>query len=213
MIAAPVVLAAVVLAPYDPAHLLTLGSQPTVDYSADCVMVTEAGRVPSKVWFSRGKERREMALGSGVTTVITRPDKKVVWTLVPEVRQYQETPITENVIRAPFAGEVPPFEIEQTYVDDEVVDGIPCRKTKVILTDRSNGAKLGGFFWTTRDGILLRAEAAAKSEGSAALFKLELTNVVIAPQPAELFEVPSGFTKTWVPPVQGVFRPTVPGRR
>ncbi|GAO04419.1 DUF4412 domain-containing protein [Anaeromyxobacter sp. PSR-1] len=179
------------------AQSLSLGPPPTVEYRADAVMETEAGRMPSKIWSAKGKERRELDLGGHVSTTIVRTDRKVVWTLMPEQRMYMENAFGEAGPAG--AGQPPSYDIEQTPAGEEVVNGVPCKKTKVVMTDRASGTKLGGFFWTSKDGIVVKVDAVARSEGSKTRFKLELTNLQVGPQPAHLFEIPAGWSKMELP--------------
>jgi hypothetical protein len=200
MIRAALALATLCLAGPALAQSFNLGGPPpTAEYSADQLMETEHGRIPSKVWHAKDKERREMEMGGHKTTTIMRLDKKVTWTLMPEQQMYMETAFGEAPKGPGAQAEVPAYDVEQTPAGEEVVNGITCKKTKVIMTDRKSGAKLGGFFWTSPENILVKADAVAKNEGQKTRFKLELTNLKVGPQPEELFEVPAGYSKFEMP--------------
>jgi hypothetical protein len=189
------------------------GTPPTAEYSADQLLETEAGQIPSKVWFAKGKERREMDMGGHKTTTITRLDRKLMWTLMPEQRMYMETSFAEAPKGPAAQGEVPSYDIEQTPAGEEVVNGIACKKTKVLMTDKKNGTKLGGFFWTSPENIVVKADAVAKNEGEKTRFKLELTNLVVGPQPADMFEVPAGYSKFEMPGMGDMMKGMMKGGR
>jgi hypothetical protein len=204
MLRASLALATLCLAASAHAQSFNLGGPPpTAEYRADQLLETEAGRIPSKVWHAKDKERREMDMGGHKTTTITRLDKKLTWTLMPEQRMYMETSFADSPKATGGKEEMPSYDIEQTPAGEEVVNGIACKKTKVVMTDKKSGTKLGGFFWTSPENIVVKADAVAKTEGQKSRFKLELTNLVVGPQPADAFEVPAGYSKMEMPPGMG----------
>ena len=48
---------------------------------------------PGKIYVSDGKMRQEFIDERGQTVTIVRPDKKVVWVLIPPGRTYLEMPL------------------------------------------------------------------------------------------------------------------------
>ena len=66
-------------------------------------------------------------------------------------------------------------------------------KSKIII-DRHRRTKMGGFMWTTKEGIRQDRRLAVE-KGQKARFKMEQTNITVGKQPAELFEIPNGFEK------------------
>jgi hypothetical protein len=84
------------------------------------------------------------------------------------------------------------YKIEQTPLGEEKLDGKVMDKSKIVMT-HSSGSKMGGFMWTTKEGILAKMDAIAIDKGSKNRFKMEQTDIKVGKQPADLFEIPKGF--------------------
>ena len=175
------------------ATLLQAGIAPAADrlnveYSADQVIEAEAGAMPARVYATPTMERREMNQGGVSMIMITRHDKKVIWNLMPEDKMYMEMAMKESSDKTYMSA----YKIEQTPLGQETLDGQSLNKSKIVMTHTS-GSKMGGFMWTTRDGILAKIDAIAVDKGSKDRFKMEQTNIKVGKQPPELFEIPKGF--------------------
>lgn len=169
-------------------------SQPKVEYSADTMLETADMSMKGKVNFTPTRERREMVMGSGGDKMITitRHDKKVAWTLMPAERMYMEMGLTQA-----GSGKQPDpsqYQIEQTVIGPETVNGVSTTKSKIIMTG-PNGEKMGGFMWMTRENILMKMDAIALDVNQKHRFKTELTNLKVGKQDPKLFEIPPGYEK------------------
>ena len=162
--------------------------RPNVEYSADQSIETEAAAMKGKVYSTPTKERREMSQGGANMIMITRFDKKVIWTVMPEEKMYMEMPMKESGEKTDMSA----YKIEQTPLGEEKLDGQVMDKSKIVMT-HSSGSKMGGFMWTTKQGILAKMDAIAVDKGSKNRFKMEQTNIKVGKQPADLFEIPKGF--------------------
>ena len=162
-----------------------------VEYSADQIIESEEGAMKSRIYSTPTKERREMSQGGAAMMMITRYDKNVSWTLMPEEKMYMEAPGNKaSQDKTDLSG----YQIEQTQVGEETINGTVMNKSKIIMTG-SDGTKMGGFMWMMKEGILAKIDAIAVEKGQKARFKMEQTNIKIGKQPAELFEIPKGFEK------------------
>src|SRR5882762_3641262 len=71
-------------------------------------------------------------MGMGSMTAISRPDKKLNYMVYPGLQAY-----LENAMRDPDADKPDSdFKVEVTELGKETVDGHPCVKNKVIVTDK-----------------------------------------------------------------------------
>lgn len=169
-----------------------LAVQPApVDYSADEIMETAEMSVEGPAYYSGGKERREMLIEGMRQIMITRPDKKVMWTLMPEQRMYMEIKLGDA---GAGQGDLSGYEVEQTTVGPEEVNGVMTTKSKIVMTGRK-GDKMGGFWWTSNEGIVVKMDVIAIDKGSKARIKKELKNINVGSQDAALFEIPAGYEK------------------
>jgi hypothetical protein len=161
-----------------------------VEYSADQVIEAEDGAMKSHLYYTPTKERREMNQGGQNMIMITRHDKKVAWTVMQEEHMYMEAAMKPSTDKTDMSA----YKIEQTPMGQETVNGQSMNKSKIIMT-HSSGSKMGGFMWTTKEGIMAKIDAIAVEKGSKDRFKMEQTNIKVGKQPADLFELPSGVEK------------------
>ncbi len=163
------------------------------EYSAEEVVETAEGVTKSKVYSTPTMERREISEGGQQMIAITRHDKKIVWNLMPEEKMYMEMPIGQSAKKEDKT-DLSAYKIDQTPMGQETLNGIVMNKGKMIMTGK-DGSKMGGFMWTTKEGIIAKLDALSVEQGKKDRFKLEMTNLKIGKQPANLFEIPKGFEK------------------
>lgn len=127
----------------------------------------------------------EMPSGLGRMVFITRPDLKLDYNLYPEKNKYVEMAIKEGEV-----GEKP--KIEKQKIGAETIDGHPCDKYKIKITDK-DGRVEEGYLWEAKDldRFVIRAEMENKDGKSI----IELKNVKLISPPKSLFEVPQGYVK------------------
>jgi len=166
---------------------------PRVDYAGDWHMETAEGTMVGKVYHAGGLERRELNEGGERIVMIMRPDKKLMWNLMPNERMYMETALGKDKARKDDLGQ---YDIEQSVVGEETVDGRRTTKSKIIMKEKKpGGGKLGGFWWMSRDGIIVKMDMLAIDQGSKERIKMELTNLQVGKQDPKLFEIPPGYEK------------------
>lgn len=164
--------------------------RPNVEYSADQTIEAEDAAMKGHVAITPTKERRELSQGGANMIMITRHDKQVIWNLMPEENMYMEMAMKPSADKTDLSA----YQIEQTPMGQETVNGRSLNKSKIVMT-HSSGSKMGGFMWTTQEGILAKIDALAIEKGSKDRFKMEQTNIKVEKQPADLFEIPKGFEK------------------
>jgi hypothetical protein len=163
---------------------------PRVDYSAESYLETAEGVMKGRLYSTPGKERREYVESGEQMTMIMRNDKKAVWMMMPADKAYMEMKFPKEGRRDNLSG----YKIEQTTVGPETVNGIKTTKSKIIMTG-PRGEKLGGFWWASKEGIIVKIDAIAVEKGSKSRFKLELKDLKVGRQDPALFEVPAGYAK------------------
>jgi len=166
------------------------GQDPKVSYSADSYMETADMTMQGKTYYSPGKERREFDQDGSKQIMIVRHDKKVVWMLMPDDSAYMEM----KLVNGGRNDDLSAFKMKTTRVGSETVNGVKTTKSKVIMTG-ARGVKMGGFIWTSKDGITVKLDAISVDKKSKERFKIELKNLHIGKQNPALFEIPAGYTK------------------
>ena len=161
----------------------------TVEYSADSLVEAEGMSMRTRVYHATGKERREITMEGQRQVMILRMDKGVSWMLVPNSRQYMEMPFG---VGPESSGDLAGYDIQRTAVGKERVNGLDTTKYQIAL-DSPEGVRFNGFMWSTEQGVVVKMEASAA--GERAHMRMELSNIRIGPQDAQLFEIPDGYTR------------------
>jgi hypothetical protein len=168
----------------------TAAQQSTAEYSADSSMETADVAMNGTVHVAPGMERRESMQGGMMRVTITRHDKKVIWMLQPEEKTYMEMKMPEEGRK----DDISAYKFDATTIGPETVNGVKTTKSKIIMTG-PNGDKLGGFYWKSKEGIIVKMDAIAVDKNSKERLKSELTNLKIGRQKPSLFEIPADYTK------------------
>lgn len=165
-----------------------------VSYSADYTMETAEGAMSGKLNVAPGKERREDFTPDGETMIsIRRDDLGKLWMLMPSERMYMEMDLGAAADEESSVSRPEDFQTQLTEEGQESVNGVMTTKSKVVMTD-ADGSKMGGYWWMSADGILVKMDVIALTEGEKTRLKRELNNVVVGPQDAALFEIPKGYS-------------------
>lgn len=169
------------------AHADTL-PVPKVDYSADRIMDMQGMQFNAKVYASQGRERNEMDMHGMKMITIVRPDKKLVWTLMPMQKMYQE--ISMDQAQPSQTGGVPE-DVKVSKVGKATVEGSQTTQYKMVLKDNS----AEGLVWVTDEGIPVKMEMQGKDSEQPFRMTMSLKNIKLGKQDAALFEIPAGYTK------------------
>ena len=174
---------------------------PKVEYSADQTMETSETSMVGKVYVTPSKERREMNMSGETAIMIMRRDKKTAWTLMPSEQMYMEMPFNDA---AKQTGNLDNYKIETTAMGSENINGVNCEKSKIVMTKQDDGTKMGGFWWMTKDNIVMKMDMLAIDKGNKMRMKLELNNLKVGKQNPTLFEIPAGYSKMSMPNMQNI---------
>ena len=159
---------------------------PTVSYSADRIMETEAGTFDGKVYFTQDKERLEMNARGMQSVMILRRDQQLGWMLMPAQRMYQKLDLARAQQQS-GSQSADTVTIEQ--VGAETIEGYDATKYKMLMKDGSGG----GFIWITQDGIPVKMDFLGKNGRDKTRMTVTLTNLTIGEQDPALFERPGDY--------------------
>ena len=159
--------------------------------------------MPGKISFASGKSRFEVNLAevqsklmpAGVAdqlkpmgldqmVMVARPDKKAGYLVYPGMQSYVQTDLSDSESAATNSN----YRVETAELGKETVDGHPCLKKKVVVTDQ-DGGKQEFTAWNATD--LKNFPVKILSADTTMLFK----NVSLTQPAASLFETPAGYTK------------------
>jgi outer membrane lipoprotein-sorting protein len=191
-----------------PGYAVTL-KQPEKDYSADFLMKVTQGQdvesmtIPGKIYYSKGKERRETEMMGHKSISIRRDDKKLFWILMPEQRMYMEHSLVEQQQEDPTAA-LYDGDMEIIKLGQEKVNGVMTDKYQMTMTDPQE-EPIEGFIWLSKENVPIRLKGTSQEENDTSHFTLDTTNLKFSPQPLSLFEVPADYQRMQMPVFGGGF--------
>lgn len=178
---AALVLCGVLLFPWHAAYGL--------EFSAEQTTRVGTRSMVGKIFFQADRWRVEMAGPEGTRISINRLDKTVTWLLMPN-QTYVEIPL--RLDQVPRVAPKIEGEVKRKRVGSEQVGG---RKTdKYEVTVDVNGRKEVVHQWVAPD-----INFPMKTASTDGKWESGYNYVTIAPQKADLFELPAGFKKAPAP--------------
>jgi hypothetical protein len=163
--------------------------------------------MPGQISFAEGKSRFEMdmtkmkggklppdagaqmkAMGMAESVMISRPDKKVAYMVYPGLQAYLENPLPEADAPAPATD----YKVETTELGKETVDGHPCVKNKVVVTD-SKGEKHESTVWNAADlkSFPIKIEHTEEGQAVTMVFK----DIKLSKPEASVFDPPADYAR------------------
>jgi hypothetical protein len=197
--------------PMNAAMLKLFGQQTNFTSKADVTMLDEAQKPTMNMTFGMalldGKMRVEMdmaqmksamispqmlaqmrQMGADKTIYIVRPDLKSSLVIYPTLKAYVQLPMSEADKQA--LGKEP--KIQKTALGKETVNGHPCVKNKVVVTD-DKGKSQEATVWNATDMKDFAVQMQVKEKNENVLMKFN--DVQFGKPDAKLFDPPAGFTK------------------
>ena len=166
----------------------------------------DAITMPGKIFFDAGQARFEMnlseakginmppeaaaqmkAMGLDQLVTLTRPDKNLAYLIYPGLTSYVATPLPSAK-----TGTNDTSKVETTALGKDTVDGHPCVKNKVVVTDDKGEAR-ESTVWNATDLKNFPVKIVHDEQGSeiTMLFK----QVTLTKPAGSVFEVPAGYTR------------------
>jgi len=191
---------------YNSAMAKLFGDNPA--FSADIEIQTGSGMtMPGKMTVGSGKSRFEMniseakggqmspataehmkAMGMDKTITISRPDTKVVYIIYPGLSAYVSMAVQDPDAGKPDSA----FKVDKSELGRETVDGHPCIKNKVVVTD-DKGKSHESTVWNATDLKDFPVKIVTAEGGNQ--FTMLFKNVNTAKPDAAQFEAPSDYKK------------------
>ena len=119
---------------------------------------------------------------------IVAPDKKAMQLIFPSLAAYVETPLPEDEAAALNKD----LKLHKTPLGTETIDGHPCVKNRVVMTD-AKGQKAEAVVWNATDlkGFPVQMQMNDKETTVVMRYK----EVRLSKPDAKQFDAPAGFTK------------------
>jgi hypothetical protein len=161
-----------------------------VEFSASMLVKDGSRRFPGKIYVSNGKMRQEFIDERGQTVTIVRPDKKVIWVLIPPGRTYLEMPLTTK-LPGQFL-QIPPQAVNKRPVGHDLIEGYETDKFQVSVPG-SRGVEIQTYWVAKKLDLPIKMECRERQ------FSLEYKSIKEGKVPDRLFELPPGYQKTTTP--------------
>jgi len=164
-----------------------------VEFSAE--MVTKVGgKTTTTKLFRKGEQKRtEFTAGPIGRIIIIRPNNRVEWMLTPSTKTYSEIVIDPKMSQGWWmpknAAELSKSAVKKS-LGAETINGFVCDKFELTYKDKAMGISIE---WVARD---LEWPIRSESRSADGTKVTEAKNIKVGPQPARLFEIPKGYTKT-----------------
>ena len=156
-------------------------------------MVTKAGgvEIPGKIYVKENKVRNEVQAGGQTSIHILRPDKKVVWIIMPQQKAYVEMPITHTAQQKmlPLTEDQ---KAKMKKVGTETINGYACDKYETTMSH--HGKPMQVFTWVATDlGVPIKI---VSEDGS---FSMEYKDIKPGQVADSLFDLPQDYKKMQLP--------------
>jgi hypothetical protein len=152
------------------------------EFSADMTITAGKDISKGKIYVKQDKIRQEVFMDDSTAVTILRMDKKVAWTLMPEMGTYMEVSLEFD----PNGPQAEVGQFETVNVGSENIEGYQCDVVKYEYKDKKLGSTI---MWQAKDlgGFAIKMEYYNSTT--------TYTNIKAEKQPDELFELPAGYTK------------------
>ncbi len=147
---------------------------------------TELNMAKTKAGQKHAEGMNEMAaMGMDRIVTLIRPDKQLTYIIYPGIQSYCESPVTAGRERQPP-------KIEKQELGNDTLDGRPCVKSLVTITD-NKGRQTQMTVWQATDlkDFPVQSEMTKDGETIVTTFK----NIKLEKPAASLFDVPTNYTK------------------
>jgi len=168
-----------------PAHAALIGDT-AVPFSADRTVVSDGKTYQGRVYGVPGKQRHEQEVNGLNFVSLLRADRRLAWLVLPDLKIYSEFAFPDAVNELGDRGQL------GAALGTETIGGQRTTKYRV-KHQGTDGSAVDGFIWLTADGIVMRLNGTyTPTHGKTVDASLELSNLKLGSQPAELFELPPG---------------------
>ena len=168
------------------ALLILAGNAAAAQFSALMLIKDGDKFMTGKIYVQDGKMRQEFSDEEGQSITIVRPDKKVVWIILPRHRAYAELPL-KGKLPGQFI-QIPPDAVTKRLVGKETVNGYETEKYEVAVRG-GPGLEQQTIWLATKLGIPVKLIAKDRQ------FSEEYKSIREAPQADRLFDLPPGYNK------------------
>jgi hypothetical protein len=146
--------------------------------------------MPGKIYVRDGQMRQEFSDETGQTVTVVRPDKKVIWVILPRERTYTEVPLKPR-LPGQFI-QMPPNAMQKRLLGKEQLQGYETEKYQFAIPG-GQGLEFQTIWIAPKLGSPL------KLTNNTRRFAIEYGSIKEGKLPDRLFAVPPGYKKVASP--------------
>jgi hypothetical protein len=171
---------------------LSAGLTQAAEFTANVITKAGGKEIPGKVYVKGQKARHEIKLAGQPNIQILRPDKNLLWVVMPQQKAYVEMPLTQEAQEEMFFTLTEKQKARMKKVGTETVDNYACDKYETTMSHQGKDAKF--YLWFANElGAPIKI---ASQDGS---FSSESKDIKIGEVSDALFEPPQGYNKLNMP--------------
>ncbi|MGC2063777.1 MAG: DUF4412 domain-containing protein [Thermodesulfovibrionales bacterium] len=164
------------------------------NYSADMESTTTQGTFTSKIFYKDMKTRMESTSKGQGSINIMRPDKKVMWMVMPDQKSYMEMSLDMSKQDIHSKLQDPKIKVDKEFIVNDVVDKHPARKYHMTITTDGKKEK-SGYVWEATDLGNFPVKYESEDKKTSTVWK----NIKTGGVADSVFEVPVGYKKMTMP--------------
>ena len=164
------------------------------NYSADMETTTPQGTFASKILYKDTKIRMESENRGQSSINIIRPDKKVMWMVMPEQKSYMEMSLDMSKQDVMSKLQDPNIKTEKEFIANETVDKHPAKKYHLTIMKDGRKEK-SGYIWEAADLNNFPVKYESEDKNTSTVWK----NIKTGGVSDEVFDAPAGYKKMNMP--------------
>jgi hypothetical protein len=168
------------------ALLLLSSAAGAAEFSAQMLVKDGDKVMPGKLYVENGLLRQEFTDERGQTITVVRPDKKVVWVILPKERTYMELPLKRR-LPGQFI-QMPPDAVKKRPLGKETINGYETEKYQVSVKS-GEGVEFQNIWVAPKLGMPVKLVVERRH------FSVEYRDIREGKQAARRFELPAGYQK------------------
>ena len=171
---------------------LSAGLTQAAEFTANIITKAGVKEIPGKVYVKGQKARNEIKIAGQTNIQILRPDKNVIWVVIPQQKAYMEMPLTQESQEKMFINLTEKQKAKMKKVGTEAVNNYACDKYETTMSHQGKSVKF--YVWiATELGVPIKMVA---QDGS---FSTECKDIKTGEVSDSLFEPPQGYNKMKLP--------------
>ncbi len=156
------------------------------EFAADTVSLVNGRQIQGRFYYKVDRWRVEAEADGKHQTSIIRKDKKMVWHMAVQQKQYLQLTLSGKDLAGLAFGSVP-GEVKREQIGKESVHGRSTTKYRIYCKIDNND----GIFYQWVDDEYGMPVKVSDKEGK---YVSEFRNIKFGPQSEDLFELPAGYT-------------------